>query len=75
MRPGRRFPGCTGRPPTLEQRPTDPATRRGRAAADRHFTLVLSEPICAAVDLDVLALNLAGWRGVRREWAAWSEPV
>ena len=39
----------------------DPATlaAAARLMLDLHFTPVLAELICAAVDLDVLALNLA----------------
>jgi hypothetical protein len=34
-----------------------------RLLLDRHFTPVLAELICAAVDLDILALDLAGSGG------------
>jgi Domain of unknown function (DUF397) len=52
----------TGRPPassggTAADRPGNPGRRR--LLLDLHFTAVLFELICAAVDLDVFALDLA----------------
>ncbi len=44
----------------------DPGTlaAAARLLLDRHFTPVLAELICAAVDLDIPALDLAGSEGV-----------
>ena len=50
----------------VERLLTDPGTlaAAARLLLDRHFTPVLAELICAAVDLDVSALDLAGSEGV-----------
>jgi putative restriction endonuclease len=49
----------------VERLPSDPATTAAaaRRLLDLHFTPVLAELICAAVDLDVPALDLAGTGG------------
>ncbi len=55
--------GASGRlRPPVEQLLSDPATlaAASRLLLDLHFTPVLAELICAAVDLDVPALDLAG---------------
>jgi putative restriction endonuclease len=58
--------GATGRlQPQVESLLADPATlaAAARLLLYRHFTPVLSDLICAAVDLDVPALDLAGSQG------------
>jgi len=51
----------------------DPGTlaAAARLLLDRHFTPVLAELICAAVDLDIPALDLAGSEGVARAARSW----
>jgi putative restriction endonuclease len=61
--------GAIGRlRPHVEQILADPATlaAAARLLLDLHFTPVLAELICAAVDLDVPALDLAGTGQVSR---------
>jgi len=61
--------GTVGRlHPPVEQLLADPATLAAavRLLLDLHFTPVLAELICAAVDLDVPALDLAGSERVSR---------
>ena len=50
---------------SVERLFADPATlaATARLLLDRHFTPVLAELICAAVDLDVTAFDLAGSEG------------
>jgi putative restriction endonuclease len=61
--------GASGRlRPPVEQLLADPATlaAAARLLLDMHFTPVLADLICAAVDLDVPALDLAGTARVSR---------
>jgi putative restriction endonuclease len=58
----------------VERLLSDPATlaAAARLLLDLHFTPVLAELICAAVDLDVPALDLAG--SERVSWTARLRP-
>jgi putative restriction endonuclease len=61
--------GASGRlRPPIEQLRADPATLAAvaRLLLDMHFTPVLADLMCAAVDLDVPALDLAGTDRVSR---------
>ena len=61
----------------MERLLADPKTlaAAARLLLDLHFTPVLAELICAEVDLDVPALDLAATRGAAPAARPWSRPT